>query len=387
MAGTISESYAALVNGLLRLLLCLSPWRAEEGYYSAMVAPPLQAKGWTKIQSPGRVSWIFIDEEAGTGRYRTNPPQGVDPAKIAVVDIPPHLVFGLRNMAKQLVEQSHADSLNPALKDIHPRLLAMGDGTFEMAENARFLQLCRSASINPGALREALQNYRTELLDGMCHTRYPGYYVGLMNLFFKAITGVEAIVLSGLLVPGGRVPNLIAMLKSAFDGILQNDGPSRIKKASLDLLADGKSHLEQAESAKRDEIFYGSLFKSCPFFNGAKMGFEFLAAISPIGSEERKTYEKKDYESEELQVYSTTSLLNHFDNLHCGWRQFKKHQRRVSNIRASKGDAAAELVVLEYIKLAHFYPSHYRDSLLNNLPAPPQATGTAGGAHIGNLCG
>lgn len=387
MTEPISESYAVLVNALLRFLLCVSPWRAEEIYYASHAAPPLQPKGWTKVGAPGHTGWIFLDQDAGTGRYRSTPPPGVDPTQISTIVIPPHSVFGLRDMAKQLVEQSGAARINPALDNLYSRLVSMGNGTFETAEMARFLDSCRLAASNPATFKKALADYRIELLQGMCNTRYPGYFVGLMALFLNSIAGVEAIVLTGVQIERGRLPHLMALLKFAFDSIVQNDGPERLEHASADLRAEGKSHLEQADAASKDEVFYGHLFMSCPFFYGAKHGFEYLAAKSPAGSDARKSYENKDHECEELLVYSSSSLLNHFDNLHDGWAQFQKHCRRVSDLRKSKGDAAAESQVLEYLTLSHFYPSHYRDSLLQGLPAPPERDGTSGGAHIGHLCG
>lgn len=387
MPDAISESYAVLVNALLRFLLCLSPWRAEGIYYMSHVAPPLRAKGWTKVTTAGHTGWIFLDRDAGTGKHSSTSPAGIDPTQVPTIVIPPHYQFGLRDMAKQLVEQSGAATINPALDNLYSHLVSMGDGTFETAEIARFLDLCRGAAGSPATFKKALADYRTELLQGMCNTHYPSYFVGLMALFLNSIAGIEAIVLTGVQIERGQLPHLMALLKFAVDSIVENDGLERLERAAADLRAEGKSHLEQADMTRKDEVFYGHLFMSCPFFYGAKQEFQYLAAQWPAGSDARKSYEKKEYECEELLVYSSSSLLNHFDNLHYGWAQFRKHCRRISDLRKAKGDAAAERQAIEYLTLSHFYPSHYRDSLLQGLPAPPERDGTSGGAHIGHLCG
>lgn len=376
------ESYSMLVNALLRYLLCISPWRAESVYYFSLQSPPLHNNKWTRVMSAGHTGWIFIDRQAGTGKYRSSPPRGVDPKSVPTIEIPTQYRVGLRTMADTLVAQVGGATAYPRLANLLDRLLAMGDGRFETAEVARFLHFCT----NPQCFPAGLASYRSDLARGMCEGRYPGYFVGLMLLLLKAISGVEAIVLSGALMSRERTANLIGLLNFALGQIATNDGPERIDRAAQELRAEGKSHLAEARKATRDEVFYGHVFLSCPFFYGAKMAFEYLTAVSKE-PEATTTYEKADYECEELLVYASSSILNHFVNLKFGWPLWQEHNRRVSEIRKTKGAPAGERQVMEYLELAYFYPEDYRHALQNGLKPPPETAGTAGGATIGELCG
>lgn len=376
------ESYSTLVNALLRYLLCISPWRAESVYYHSNQAPPLHDNKWTRVTSAGHAGWIFIDRQAGTAKYRSSQPQGIDPRSIPNIEIPTEYRVGLRTMADTLVAQAGGATAYPRLANLLDRLLAMGDGRFETAEVARFLDSCADPQWFPAGF----SGYRSDLVQGVCEGRYPGYFVGLMLLLLKAISGVEAIVLSGTLMSRQRTANLIGPIEFALSQIATNDGPERINHAAQELRAEGKSHLAEARKATRDEIFYGHVFLSCPVFYGAKMAFEYLAAGSEK-PEAKKMYEKADYECEELLVYASSSLLNHFENLKFGWPRWQEHCRRVSEIRKTKGAAVAERQVIEYLEVAYFYPEHYRHALQNGLKPPPETTGTAGGATAGELCG
>ena len=376
------ESYAMLVNALLRYLLCISPWRAESVYYLGHQDPPLHDNKWTRVTSAGHIGWIFIDRQAGTGKYRSSPPRGVDPKSIPTIEIPTQYRVGLRTMAETLVAQVGGGKAYPSLANLLDQLLAMGDGRFETAEVARFLDLCTDPEWFPGGL----SGYRSDLLRGMCEGRYPGYFVGLMLLLLKAISGVEAIVLSGAVMSRQRTANVIGFIQFALDSIFTNDGSERIDRAGKELRADGKSHLAEARKATRDEVFYGHLFLGCAFFYGAKMTFEYLAAVS-TAPDAKKMYEKADYECEEFLVYASSSILNRFENLKFGWPRWQEHGRRVLEIRETKGAAAAERQVMEYLDLAYFYPEHYRHALQSGSKPPPEAAGTAGGATIGELCG
>lgn len=376
------ESYAMLVNALLRYLLCISPWRAESVYYLGHKAPPLHNNKWTRVTSAGHTGWIFIDRQAETGRYRSSPPRDVDPNSIPTIEIPTQYGVGLRTMAETLVVQVGGRKAYPSLANLLDRLLAMGDGSFETAEVARFLDLCTDPEWFPGGLA----GYRSDLLQGMCEGRYPGFFVGLMLLLLKAISGVEVIVLSGAVMSRPRTANVMGLIKFALDSILANEGSERIDRAGKELRAEGKSHLAKARKATRDEVFYGHLFLGCAFFYGAKMTFEYLAAVS-TAPDAKKMYEKADYECEEFLVYASSSILNHFENLKYGWPRWQEHGRRVLEIRETKGAAAAERQVMEYLELAHFYPERYRHALQSGLKPPPETAGTAGGATIGELCG
>jgi hypothetical protein len=376
------ESYSMLVNALLRYLLCISPWRAEGVYYQSHQASPLHDDKWTRVTSAGHTGWIFIDRQAGTGMFRSSPPRGVDPKSIPAIEIPTQYRVGLRTMADTLVAQVGGATAYPRLANLLDRLLAMGNGRFETAEVAKFLDSCTDPQWFPAGLA----GYRSDLVRGMCEGRYPGYFVGLMLLLLKAISGVEAIVLSGALMSRQSTANLIGLIGFALGQIAANDGPEHIDRAAQELRAEGKSHLAEARKATREEAFYGHVFLSCPFFYGAKMAFEYLAAVSEE-PEARRTYEKADYECEELLMYASSSLLSHFVNLKFGWSLWQEHGRRVSEIRKTKGTAAGERQVMEYLELAYFYPEHYRHALHNGLKPPPETAGTAGGATIGELCG
>jgi hypothetical protein len=208
-----------------------------------------------------------------------------------------------------------------------------------------------------------------------------------MNLLLSSMVDVEAIVLSGVQFEREKLLNMTTLLRFVLGNILQNDGPSRIERAAAELRATGELHLREARSSTRDEAFYGHLFRACPSLYGAKMAFEYLAAISPPNSPTRKSNEDQDHASEELLVFASTSLLNHFENLHQGWAKYQNHTARIAALRTLKGAGAAEGRVMEYTGLSHLYPPYYRKALLNGLPPPPETAGTSGGAAIGKLCG
>ena len=250
------------------------------------------------------------------------------------------------------------------LQNLYVRLVSMGNGTFEMAELGRFLDLCFDRT-GTGSLTTRLAEYQAQLQIGMCSCQYPGYFVGLMTLLIKTVAGVEGIALSNVQTERDRLPSTVALLKFVFDEIMRNDSPERIEGAAQALQAEGERHLEQARASTQDEMFYGHLFRSNPFFYGAKLAFEYLAAVAESESDTRKSHERRDHECEEYLVYASSSLLNHFDNLHFGWAQYQQHSRRVADLRTSNGVGAAEQQVNHYTEIVHFYPAHYRDALLN----------------------
>lgn len=378
------ESYSMLVNSLLRYLLCISPYRAEGLYYQIHQTPcpyPYD-KMWTRVIIGEHTGWIFIDLQADTGKYRPSPPPVVDPKLIPTIVVPVQYQTELRKMANTLVEQVGGASAYPHLANLFDRLLAMGDGRFETDEVSKFLDLWT----DPNWFPSGLARYRDSLLSGMCKCRYPGYFVGLMLVLLNAISSVEVIVMSGALLSRESLTDLMRLLRFAFDQILTNDGPERIDHAAQQLRTEGKSHLAEARKATRDEVFYGHLFLSCPFFYGAQMAFEYLAMTSTEPAA-RTTYQKKDYECEEYLVCASTSIQNQFENLKFGWPMWQKNCQRVSEIRKTKGTPAGEQKMMEYLELNYFYPEYYRHALQEGLKPPPETAGTAGGATIGELCG
>jgi hypothetical protein len=379
---TPHESYSMLVNALLRYLLCISPWRAEGWYYQSHSTPPPPDKMWTRIINGTHIGWIFIDLEADTGKYSSSPPEGMNPELIPTIVIPVQYQTGLRNMANTFVEQVGGVAVYPLLANLFDRLLSMGDGRFETEELNKFLDLWTITNWYPGGLAD----YRNNLVSGLCGCRYPGYFVGLMLLLLNAISGVEAIVMSGALLSRNNITDLMRLLKFVFDQILINEGPDRIEQAAQKMRNEGRLHLVEARKATRDEVFYGHLFLSCPFFYGAKMAFEYLVMTSNDPAA-RAVFQKKEYECEEYLVCASSSIMNQFENLKFGWPAWQKHCQRILEIRKTKGAPAADRKVMEYIELTYFYPEYYRQALSEGLKPPPEIAGTAGGATIGALCG
>jgi hypothetical protein len=370
-----------LVNALLRYLLCISPWRAENVFYASHVAPPLR-QGWTRVVTGDHESWILVDSRGGTGQWRPAPPEGVPAESIPTVETPPAYRIGLRRMAATLVAQAGGDAAYPHLAGLFDRLLSMGNGRFEAAELERFVALCAQ----PGWLPEGIAAYRADLLAGACDSRFPGYFVGLMMLFLDAIQGARAVILSGMLLDPRARSHLHALLDGVFRQLLDNDGPASIEQAAKGLRRKGKELLATAARQQRDEDFYGNVFRSCAFFYGANRGFDWLASSVQDPAESARFRRAAD-ETEEFLVYTSSSLLHHFGNLKFGWAGWQQHVRHVADVRRELGAAAAEREVTYYLQTAFYYPACYREALLAGGKPPPETIGTAGGATIGQLCG
>lgn len=363
----------------VRSLLTDAPSRAESQWATRDLFTGHADGQWLEVLSGARVWYMQVGR---SGRFSSTRPAGIADSLFVKVTEPlgPHFqirVF-LDGLAKRFASSKEV-VWERWLRDLSPRLRAMGNGTYESDEMRCFLQGC-IAQIGGNGAAEYCKAYISSLQQRHTDLSAPGYVLAYMLLLDRSWRqmskgSVVDFVLISLNAPNLPVVERFRSLRDFVDAVLRillvEAGEAQaVEDAVKSMQTFGEKMQREVVVARSVEDFYATHYLCAPWLYGAYRGYEFLADMSRPGGDQQRRHKISAKVCEE-RVLKSRGALDTFFTVCIDPGRLEGIRKQVSVVREREGDFGADMLADQFVSYQLLFPSVWKPYLVGQSDKNP----------------